>query len=169
MSVAELHFVEAYRAHNLAQAHVIGLALEEEGHRVLIENEWDAGYPPGWGSDPHVMVEESDLAAAYEVIGRIDHGPKTTTKFGSTLAATGGLFALYLVAGVILPQTTLVCFSLALTAGLPIAYARIRFGEIRNQGDTTRCLACNATMSEAEATCAKCGWSYEPSGSAEPV
>ena len=160
MSVAELHFVEAYRAHNLAQAHVIGLALEEEGHRVLIENEWDAGYPPGWGSDPHVLVEESDLAAAYEVIGRIDHGPKSKPNFGSTLAAICGLFALYLVAGVILPQTTLVCFSLALTVGLPFAYARIRFGQTTNQGGTTRCLACHATMSETETACPSCGWTY---------
>ena len=158
MPVAELHFVEAYRARNPAQAHVIGLALEEEGHRVLIENEWDAGYPPGWGSDPRLMVEESHLAVASKIIGQIDHGPKS--KFGSTVAATYGLFLLYLAAGIILPQITLVCFSLALTVGLPLAYARIRFGQTMNQGSTTCCLTCQATMSETETACPSCGWTY---------
>ena len=158
MPVAELHFVEAYRARNPAQAHVIGLALEEEGHRVLIENEWDAGYPPGWGSDPHVLVEESDLAAAHEIIGQIDHGPKT--KFGPTLVATYGLLGLFLVAGIAFPVATLVCYSLALIVGLPLAYARIRFGETRNQVGTTRCLACHGTMSETETACPSCGWTY---------
>ena len=160
MSVAELHFVEAYRAHNLAQAHVIGLALEEEGHRVLIENESDAGYPPGWGSDPRLMVEESHLAVANEIIGQIDHSPKTKSKFRSTLAATYGLFALILVAGIAFPVATLVCYSLALTVGLPLAYARIRFGETRNQVGTTRCLACHAILSETQTACPSCGWTY---------
>lgn len=158
MPVAELHFVEAYRAHNLAQAHVIGLALEEEGHRVLIENESDVGYPPGWRSDPRLMVEKSDLAAAYEIIGRIDHGPKS--KVGSMLGAKFGLLFLLLFVGFSAHSLSAVVCSLLATIIWLFACVRMRRRETTNQNGTTRCLTCHATMSETETVCPSCGWTY---------
>ena len=52
---------------------------------------------------------------------------------------------------------------------LPLAYSRIRFGEKNSHGEMTRCLGCGATFSDTETTCAKCGWSYQSDGSAEPL
>lgn len=165
MTTTNFKFVEAYRAHNLPQAHVIGLALEEAGHRVLIENESDAGYPPGWSSDPRLLVEESHLAAATEIIGQIDHSQKS--KLRLTLASTVGLLIIFLAAVGLLGPAVIVCVFLAAIVSLLIAYARIRSYYARNQGGTARCLACNATMSETESACQKCGWTYESSLSAE--
>ncbi len=122
MPLAELKFVEVYRASNLPQAHAIRIALEDAGLRVLIENESlqdGAGeIPVYWPSAPRLMVEESQLVTAREIIGRADHGKS--------------------------------------------------FGLSRTQSEPVRCLACDAIMAEAEATCPKCGWSYEPDDSAEP-
>ena len=123
MPVSEIKFVEAYRAANSPQAHAIRFALEDAGLRVLIENEslqdGIGEIPYGWPAAPRIRVEESQLAAAREFIGRIDHGS---------------------------------------TSALNLT-----------RSETARCLACDAIMTEAETACPKCGWSYEPGGSAEPV
>ena len=77
MPVSEIKFVEAYRAANSPQAHAIRFALEDAGVRVLIENEslqdGIGEIPSGWSAAPRIMVEESQLAAAREFIGRTDH------------------------------------------------------------------------------------------------
>lgn len=76
-SLAAPKFVEAYVASNPMPAHAIRLALEDAGIRVLIENESlqgaVGGIPCGWASAPRLLVEESQLAAAREIIGRTDH------------------------------------------------------------------------------------------------
>ena len=78
MPTADLKFVEAYRASHSIQAHALRMALEEAGIRVIIENEALQGaigdVPPGWSSAPRLLVEESQLSAAREIIGRADHG-----------------------------------------------------------------------------------------------
>ncbi len=78
MPLAEPKFVEAYVASNPMPAHAIRLALEDAGIRVLIENESlqgaIGGIPCGWASAPRLMVEESQLAAAREIISRTDQG-----------------------------------------------------------------------------------------------
>ena len=106
MSVSELKFVEAYRAHNLAQARLIGFALEEAGQHVVIE-ESSAPYPPGWSTEPRVLVEESAFAAAAEIIGQIDHGKKS--RLGSTLASAAGLFVFLGAAIGLLGYAAIVC------------------------------------------------------------
>lgn len=77
MPTAALKFVEAYRAAHPIQAHALRLALEEAGIQVIIENEALQGaigdVPPGWSSAPRLMVEESQLTAARDVIRQIDH------------------------------------------------------------------------------------------------
>ena len=37
------------------------------------------------------------------------------------------------------------------------------------RSEATRCLACDAVMTEAETACPKCGWYYEPDDSADPL
>lgn len=163
--MSDSEFVEAYRAHNLAQAHVIGLALEEEGHRVLIENESGPHYPPGWVSDPRILVLESELNAAHEIISQIDPGPQT--KFRSTMVLTYGPIALLLVGLVALPQTASkiaqIGLMLVVFLGPAIAYARRCFRRSRNPEGSMRCLACESVMAEAETSCPKCGWTFESS------
>ena len=112
------------------------------------------------------MVEESELAAASEIIGKIDHGPKS--RFGSTLAATYGPLALLLVVTIAFPPAWIAFWLLATIISLPRVCARIRFSDTNRHGEMTRCLDCGATLSETETTCPKCGWSYEAANSPEP-
>ena len=64
MPTANLKFVEAYRAAHPIQAHALRMALQGAIGDV----------PPGWSSAPRLLVEESQLSAAREIIGRADHG-----------------------------------------------------------------------------------------------
>ena len=171
MPLAEPKFVEAYRAANSPQAHAIRFALEDAGLRVLIENEslqdGIGEIPSGWTSSPRLLVEESQIAAAHQIIGQIDHGIKS--KFGPTVVATYGLLVLLFVGFFAYPLAAIVCASLAALVGLPFVYARIRLGKQKQQCEATRCLACDAILPEAVMTCPKCGWSYEPDDSADSL
>ena len=77
MPIDSLKLVEAYRASHPIQAHALRFALEEAGIQVVIENEalqdGIGDLPSGWSSAPRLMVEESQLADAREIIGRIDN------------------------------------------------------------------------------------------------
>ena len=74
MKVSHPKLVEIYRARNLPEAHTIRIALEEAGVRVLIEGELLQGIvgdlPPGWNTDPRILVEESQVSAAREIMQR---------------------------------------------------------------------------------------------------
>ena len=115
MSLAQLKFVEAYRASSPLQAHAVRLALEEAGLLVMIENEalQDAvgEIPGGWSSAPRLMVEESQLDAARKIISRADSGQILR--------------------------------------------------EVPRQSEETHCLACDTIMSESDAACSNCGWTYQ--------
>jgi len=69
-------FVELYRAKNLPQAHMIRILLEEAGVRVQIDGELLQGVvgelPLGWVSAPRILVDESQIARAQEIIDRVD-------------------------------------------------------------------------------------------------
>lgn len=149
MPLADPEFVEAYRASNLAQAHIVRIVLEDAGLRVLIENEslQDGGgeIPIYWLSAPRLMVEESQLAAAREIIGQTGHGEHS--KPGLKLTESPFLVA-----------ASAACLGIALA---PDADA------VPEQAEMTRCLACDAIMAESETTCPNCGWTYESAASAE--
>lgn len=152
MPVSEINFVEAYRASHPLQAHALRIALEEAGIRVVIENEalQDAigDLPGGWSSAPRLMVEESQLAAAREILSQTDH---------SETASVG-----------LKPSET----AIALTAAFfGIAGCALAPGSVaeQEQVESTRCLACDAIMADAESTCPKCGWSYSKTDGLEPA
>ena len=152
MPIADLKFVEAYRAAHPIQAHALRLALAEAGIQVVIENEALQGaigdVPAGWSSAPRLMVEESQLAAARAIIGQTDHSESSKLELTPREIAT------------------------ALTAGfLGIAGYLLLPGAIAESGqiETTRCLACDATMPESDAACPHCGWTYQSDDSAEPL
>jgi membrane protease YdiL (CAAX protease family) len=72
MDFASPKFVEVYRARNLPEAHSIRIALEESGIQVQIEGELLQGgvgdLPPGWTTAPRILVEQSQIAEAREII-----------------------------------------------------------------------------------------------------
>ena len=76
MSLADVKFVEAYRSAHAVQAHALKYALEDAGIPVIIEGEalQDAvgDIPGGWSSTPRLMVRESQLEAAREIIRQTD-------------------------------------------------------------------------------------------------
>ena len=76
MESADPKYVEVYRARNAPEAHAIRMALEESGIRVLIEGELlqaAAGdLPLGWATAPRILVEESQLASAREIIEKAE-------------------------------------------------------------------------------------------------
>lgn len=144
MPVTDIKLVEAYRARNPAQAHAIKFALEDAGIRVVVENEslQDAigEFPGGWTSAPRLLVEESQLAAAREMIGRTDRGMNSA------------------------PELTL-----SEAAFLPMACLGFGLGELpdSSEAESNRCLACDTIMSESESTCPNCGWTYESNSAGE--
>lgn len=147
MPITYLNLVEAYRAAHPAQAHALRFALEDAGIRAVIQNEalQDAigDIPGGWSSAPRIMVEESQLAAAREVIRQTDHRETTTSGLTPSETATAAFFGI---------------------AGAELAPGTIAEPE---SVETTRCLACDAIMAEAESTCPNCGWSYAKSDGLE--
>ncbi len=151
---ADINFVEAYRAGHAIQAHAIKHALEDAGIPVMIENEalQDAigDFPPGWSSSPRLMVPDSQLESAREIIRQTDHSEQTAGRLTSSETAASVAAAM------------LGWFGVALMA------ASAAPSDESEQTETTRCLACDAVMAESEETCSKCGWSYEPDDSAEP-
>ena len=76
MTTATPKFVVVYHALDVAQAYVVKAALEDAGIAVQVENEsLQSGVgelPPGWLTAPLVLVDESDVVAAKEIIGRGD-------------------------------------------------------------------------------------------------
>lgn len=152
MSLADVKFVEAYRAAHAVQAHAIKYALEDAGIPVMIENEalQDAigDFPAGWSSAPRLMVPDSQLGVAREIIRQTDHSEQTDGRLTPTETAAT-------VAGAMLGWVFLWGVS-----DSPC--------EPSEQAETTHCLACHAVMSESEETCPKCGWSYSQTDGLEP-
>jgi putative signal transducing protein len=76
MSFTDPRLVEIYRAKNLPQAHMIRIALEEAGIQAQIEGELLQGavgqLPIGWVTAPRILVDESQIAAAREIIDCVD-------------------------------------------------------------------------------------------------
>ena len=76
MESADPKYMEVYRARNVPEAHAIRMALEESGIRVLIEGELlqaAAGdLPLGWATAPRILVEESHLRSAREIIEKAE-------------------------------------------------------------------------------------------------
>src|SRR2546426_1458038 len=74
MKISHPKLVEIYCPRNLPEAHTIRIALEEAGIRVLIEGELLQGVvgelPMGWDTAPRILVEESQVSAAREIIER---------------------------------------------------------------------------------------------------
>jgi hypothetical protein len=81
MDFADPHLVEIYRAKNLPQAHMIRIALEEAGIQVQIEGELLQAavgeLPIGWVTAPRILVDESQIPSAQEIIDRVD-APKSS-------------------------------------------------------------------------------------------
>ena len=154
MPATDIKFVEAYRAAHAVQAHAIKYALEDAGIPVMIENEalQDAigNFPAGWSSAPRLMVPDSQLEAAREIIRQTDHSEQTDGRL------TPGETAVT-VAGVMLGW-----FWVGQNADPESQSAQ------SERTETTHCLACQALMSESEETCAKCGWSYSQTDGLEP-
>ena len=152
MPISNCNLVEAYRAIHPAQAHALRFALEDAGIPVFIQNEalQDAigDIPGGWSSAPRLMVEESQLAAAREIISQTDKSDSSSV----------GLK----------PSETAIALSAAFVgiAGCALAPGTVDGPEIT---ETTRCLACDTIMAEAESTCPACGWSYATSDGLDVV
>jgi hypothetical protein len=76
MSVSQPEFVEIYRPKNLMQAHAIRIALEDAGIRVHIEGELLQSavgeLPLGWDTLPRIVVEESQVELARQIVERLD-------------------------------------------------------------------------------------------------
>lgn len=68
----ELRLVELYRAASVSEAHLIRMALEETGIPVRLEGEQLQGglgdLPVGWATAPRVLVDESRLEEAREIV-----------------------------------------------------------------------------------------------------
>jgi hypothetical protein len=67
-------FVEVYRARNVPEAHAIRIALEEAGIPARIEGDLLQGavgeLPLGWVTAPRILVNETHVASAREIIER---------------------------------------------------------------------------------------------------
>ena len=80
----ERRLVEVYRAKDSPQAHLMRLALEDEGIRALVEGDLLQGaigeLPVGWASAPRIMVEETDATKARSILERWESsGPRKPT------------------------------------------------------------------------------------------
>lgn len=148
MPTTDLKFVEAYRAAHPVQAHALRLALEDSGLRVFIDNESLQGaigdVPAGWSSAPRLMVEESQLATAREIISQTDHSERANLKLK--------------------PQETAIAMGAATLGWLGVALTPDGIA-VPESTETTCCLACDAIMAESETACPKCGWSYQSDAS----
>ena len=154
MDLVDVKFVEAYRAGHAIQAHAIKHALEDAGIPVMIEGEALQGaigdVPAGWSSAPRLMVPESQLEAAFEVIRQTDHSNEADGHLSLDETAAVGVAAMLGWVGI----------------GL-IADSDSQ-SKPNEQAETTHCLACQAVMSESEESCSKCGWSYSAADGHEP-
>ena len=70
MHPTETELIEVYRAANPIEAHTIRLALEDAGIKVEIDGESLQGgeYPLGWSTAPRILVAESQVTAAREIM-----------------------------------------------------------------------------------------------------
>ena len=68
--------VEVYRAAHSPQAHLLKSTLEDAGIRAIVEGDLLQGglgeIPAGWPTAPRLMVEESDAAAAREILKQLE-------------------------------------------------------------------------------------------------
>ena len=76
MEPNEPHYVEVYRARNIAQAHVLKGLLEGEGIPALVENDLLQGavgdIPVGWATSPRVLVEAQNALRARAIAEQFD-------------------------------------------------------------------------------------------------
>ena len=155
MDLVDVKFVEAYRAGHAIQAHAIKHALEDAGISVMIEGEALQGaigdVPAGWSSAPRLMVPESQLEAAFEVIRQTDHSNEAEGHLSLNETAAVGVAAMLGWVGI-----GLIADSDSLSAP-------------NEEAEMTRCLACDAVMAELESACPSCGWTYESDALLEPL
>jgi hypothetical protein len=75
MKVDAPKFIEVYRAGSLPEAHAVRAALEAEGIHVQLEGEILQGavgeLPTGWQTAPRLLVDESQVVAARQLIERV--------------------------------------------------------------------------------------------------
>lgn len=70
---SSVRLVEAYRAADLTEAHAIRIALEEAGLQVVIDGEaLQASEQLGWATAPRILVSQSQLEAAWQVMAQRD-------------------------------------------------------------------------------------------------
>lgn len=72
--------VEVYRAKDTPQAHVLRMALEDEGIPVFVEGDQlqqaVGALPTGWSIAPRILVEEHHAARARALLEQWEeHGP----------------------------------------------------------------------------------------------
>lgn len=151
MAETDMKFVEAYRAGHAVQAHAIKFSLQDAGIPALIEGEalQDAigDIPGGWSSSPRVMVPESQLEAAREIIRQTDDSQQADRRSTPRDAASKAAAAVLGIVGID-----------------PYSETELQ----PDDTEVTHCLACGALMSESEETCWKCGWSYSETEGLEP-
>jgi hypothetical protein len=85
------------------------------------------------------------------------------------LAWTIGLFVSAWTAVGFLGTTAIVGISLVATVVLIRAFVRLRFEGSPIPSGATRCLACEAILTEGESTCRNCSWSYAKTDGLEPA
>ena len=90
MTTATPSFVVVYHARDIAEAYIVRTALEEAGIAVQVENEQlqTGGEMLGWMTTPLVLVEESDVPAANELIAQINAHASAEQSDGVTADAT---------------------------------------------------------------------------------
>ena len=100
------------------------------------------------------MVDESQLAQAQQVIGKIN--PGSDSESGLSLSEAIGLVPLMALVPV---ATVFAVADYLVPEPKPV------------EVEQTTCLACGAEMSDAEASCSQCGWTYEsaPDSESEPA
>ena len=94
MTTAVSNFVVVYSARDIAQAHLIQMALDAAGIETHIENEFLqpilGEVLTGGATAPLILVDESDVAAAMKLIRPIDipaeSSADVTTEVASCLA-----------------------------------------------------------------------------------
>lgn len=72
MEFTDTRLVEAFRAADLIEAHTIQIAMEAAGIQAEIDGEDLQGgeYPLGWCTAPRLLVAESQVNTAREIIQR---------------------------------------------------------------------------------------------------
>ena len=110
MTASHPEFVEVYRPKNLMQAHAIRMALEDAGINVHIEGEILQSavgeLPLGWDTLPRIVVEESQVTNAREIVERLDANMAAAKSDDDTDEGTRCL-----ACGVVMGETETTCVS----------------------------------------------------------